>query len=580
MPGSNDGQFPVYRPGVALMGTVPETCREVLLAVADLFFIQYVEVDTLSDSRADRCIGVLAFHSYRTKSVWNDAGITEADMPTLVVGLNQYRPRGSGMNATEMQWEWDHIHARSFRISCDEDLFGPLKQSDIDEEDARELAAWKPRACIEPLITCGDRTIFGRTGRLYFTSVPLPGLSQPFELSTEFSNRRFMGLLPLFAFLRKCLGDQMFRPQRIGACCIIDDPNLRFTRYGFLRFGEAVERAEKLNFHMAIAMVPIDYGLAGKETVRLFDDKKNVLSGLIHGVNHLREELLVTPPGIQMENLLEKAIWCMNEFTTATNLPWSRAVVPPHEGVNASAVAAMGEKGFEALFVHPPYALHSIGIRHPLLTMFPSEHGFGELPIVDRLSLEYHYWKNNPGWINSFLFHAWLGKPIVPWTHHYMFKRGWDYFEDKIKFINNKINPEWMPIGRLLNNNFTISVRNDKLYVNLYSRNVLVNIPDNVSKIVISKIGIHEPARSSHLKVGDIDYTWDRISDNYVSASIPSPGPMEVEICTLPHPNVPKNRPRSSDYKAVFRRRLVEIRDRMRPYIDLGSNPKVYGPYE
>lgn len=104
---------------------------------------------------------------------------------------------------------------------------------------------------------------------------------------------------------------------------------------------------------MTIAMIPIDYGVAGREAVRLFDEKRNVLSGMIHGVNHLREELLVTPPGIPMENLLEKAIWCMNEFTTATNLPWSRAVVPPHEGVNPNAVAAMGEKGFEALLVPP-----------------------------------------------------------------------------------------------------------------------------------------------------------------------------------------------------------------------------------
>jgi hypothetical protein len=81
---------------------------------------------------------------------------------------------------------------------------------------------------------------------------------------------RFLALLPLVHFLREIGGSENWTPPSLRAAFILDDPNLHWPSYGFVKFDPLATSATDRRFHAAIAMVPFDGWFAHRRVVRLF----------------------------------------------------------------------------------------------------------------------------------------------------------------------------------------------------------------------------------------------------------------------------------------------------------------------
>ena len=71
---------------------------------------------------------------------------------------------------------------------------------------------------------------------------------------------RQLTAIALVQFLRKVSSPGDWRPPRLRAAFLFDDPNLRWRRYGFIDYERLVRHADEHDYHAAMAMIPIDAG--------------------------------------------------------------------------------------------------------------------------------------------------------------------------------------------------------------------------------------------------------------------------------------------------------------------------------
>src|SRR5208283_5127567 len=103
--------------------------------------------------------------------------------------------------------------------------------------------------------------------------------------------RRFLEMLPLLQWLREiCAGASPVGPP-LRACFIFDDPNLHWPRYGFVDYRQLAAQAEKENYHVSFATIPVDAWFTHSGTAGIFREHRSRLSLLIHGNNHTKREL-------------------------------------------------------------------------------------------------------------------------------------------------------------------------------------------------------------------------------------------------------------------------------------------------
>ena len=72
---------------------------------------------------------------------------------------------------------------------------------------------------------------------------------------------------------------------------LFDDPNLRWRSYGFINYGELLEHADAHGYHVAMAMIPLDAGRPNRAAAALFRERRDRLSLVFHGNDHIKGEL-------------------------------------------------------------------------------------------------------------------------------------------------------------------------------------------------------------------------------------------------------------------------------------------------
>ena len=126
----------------------------------------------------------------------------------------------------------------------------------------------------------------------HMVSVPPPCLQKGEFLFQYFNGRRFLGLLLLLNFLRQIVADVDWQSPSSRACFIFDDPSLYWTSYGFLNYRLLSEHARKYDYFASIATVPLDTWSISHEVAEIFRANGPRLSLVIHGNNHIPDELL------------------------------------------------------------------------------------------------------------------------------------------------------------------------------------------------------------------------------------------------------------------------------------------------
>jgi len=389
--------------------------------------------------------------------------------------------------------------------------------------------------------------------------LPLPPLTSNPSFFEYFYGDSFINLLPLVDFVRKVTGQNEWSAPSLPACFMFDDPNLHWGDYGFIRYGELVRHARQWRYHASFATIPIDGWFTNRGAAELLTANGDVLSLLVHGNDHLRNELAAYPSKERALASLAQALRRIDRMQTGAGCKISRVMAAPFGACTEESMDAMARLGFDAACISSgSLRLHneespwtaSLGLRK-------SEWVCG-LPIVPRF-------KMGKEAMGSILLSAYLDRPVVLMGHHEDVADGLDTLKFLAEFINGIQCAKWGDMAFVAHSNYLYRREGQMLRVQPYSRRVDVAIPNGVAQISIDSnaadgIGenvavsggagqngagcrqaIHSPIETGGAERLTLSFERADAVDPY---SVPSPG---------------------LNLWAFARRQLTEGRDRMRP---------------
>jgi hypothetical protein len=155
-------------------------------------------------------------------------------------------------------------------------------------------------------------------------------------------------MLPLLHFLRELIGPGGWQVAEPRATFIIDDPNFHHRTYGYLDFAKLIRHAEAHNYHATVATVPLDTWYFNRKVVALFRAHRQRISVMMHGVNHLADELAREYTQDEALALLAVGLRRIAGFEARSGLKVDRIMAAPHGAFKESMADPMVQLGFEA----------------------------------------------------------------------------------------------------------------------------------------------------------------------------------------------------------------------------------------
>jgi hypothetical protein len=399
-----------------------------------------------------------------------------------------------------------------------------------------------------------------RTDEMPSYSVPLAPeeLARDERLRDRLRPGRFLALLPLVHFLREIGRGESWTAPPLRAAFVLDDPNLHWPSYGFVRFAQLAEAAEESRFHAAIAMVPFDGWYAHPRVVRLFRQKPAALSLVMHGNNHEKRELALPLADAERSALIAQALRRVEAFEQRTAVPVARVMTPPHGACGEAMMQTMARSGIEALCISNPRPwLASPPPDRPLLAWAPADF-VGGLPLLPRYRLD------QPR--DDLVFRAFLDQPLILYGHHGDLAEGVEALARAAGEINSFGDVRWCSPGSIARSNVASRSRGDVLEVRLFARRVIVDVPAGIREIVAGPAAaeqfehdvlvLRDGFAASSTPVSGRPFEALAVAGpTRVELELASPSPIDVSL-------VPNPRRR---LWPVLRRVAVETRDRLVP---------------
>ncbi len=373
---------------------------------------------------------------------------------------------------------------------------------------------------------------------------------------------QFIGLLPLFHFLKCSL-------KRIGwcypeprACFMFDDPNMHWSSYGFISFPEIERRSRTANYHATFATVPLDGWYFHKRTAGLFRRNADRLSFLMHGNNHTYAELAQPRSASGHLALAAEALRRIECLETKSGVAISRTMAPPHGACSNAIMAAMLRVGIESAFISP----WSLRLWDDTRT-WPAELGLVPAEMVGDGFAVLPRFKLTPNCGTTATLSAFLGRPIVPVGHHHDLREGPELLDLVARDINRLPGISWSDSQRLSRSNFAQrSVDGGRaLEILPYSTRIELKPSNDITSITILA-----PAA---LCGGTESIVWQHVAESGQTEDFPCGSPfiirrgsaltlkLKILGSTLPESVVKPRLP----FKAPVRRILCELRDRCVP---------------
>jgi hypothetical protein len=445
---------------------------------------------------------------------------------------------------------------RAYSFASHEELW-PFSSLALHEERERQLCCARPTERVETLIHshCGAVVLrsSARGRPVYLSLVPLPRTADARLLKDLFQPDCFMGLLPLLVFARTALGEAGWRSRELSASFLVDDPNLRLRRYGFLSLEAILEAAGEEDLHLSIAMVPLDYRKTGRRAATLMRDNPDVLSLVYHGVDHRKSEFEsdIDLPGAQAA--LRQAIARMERHRERTGVEHASVMTFPHGDCSDTWLTAMRNVGFDAALASRalPFA-HETGLDNPLYELLPAELTFAGFPVVNRFKCESAK--------EHLLFQAWLGKPLIIYTHHEYFSDGLEQCLGLARFLNTHVQPTWRDIGSLLADNYQQRSAGGGTEVRVFSNRVAIGA--DLAGAALLKLST---ARADErCLVGGVPAAITRLAGGAAILEI-DPGAGGAEIRFTARPSEEHVAVRRMSVRSRVRRTATELRDQCAP---------------
>jgi hypothetical protein len=290
---------------------------------------------------------------------------------------------------------------------------------------------------------------------------------------------RFLGLLPLVHFLRQVTAKAAWVEPPLRAAFIVDDPNLRSTSYGYVRFSELIQNAIRNGYHVVLASVPLDYGFAHPRTTGIFREHASLVSMAIHGNNHEHLELLRADSGPRARAIAAQALRRTAAFEKRAGLPVARVMCPPHEVCSEPMLDALFRLGFEG--VTTARLLRAAkGKASParlLAEWDPAQFVAGGLPILGRRTFA------RP--LDDIVLRAYLNQPLLLFGHHHDLADGFARLETAAARVNALGSVHWGSLTDICRTNFATRRETSTLRIRLYARRIAVDIPADVDQLTV-----------------------------------------------------------------------------------------------
>lgn len=329
-------------------------------------------------------------------------------------------------------------------------------------------------------------------GSVHRVALPLPELGPRDRLKDHLAAGRFLPLLALVHVLREATSGTAWTPPPPRAAFILDDPNLHWPTYGYLRYPDLGAHAARHDYHVAVAMLPLDASFAHPRTVAVLR-RHPQLSLLVHGNNHVKRELDRARPD---ESLLvaAQALRRVAAFERRHRVAVSRVMVPPHDDYLGAGPAGAGathgscseemmralvRTGFEAVCYQGPSGM---GAAWPLVGWLPADVHLGDgLPGLHRVPF------GCP--VDELVLRAFLGQALVLFGHHTDLRENLDVLARAAEQVREVGAVEWTSLADIARSRVSTRVEGDVLHVRSYSRRARVTVPEGVAHLSVELAG-------------------------------------------------------------------------------------------
>jgi hypothetical protein len=468
-----------------------DPAQERLLAALELVFPVRFERGEASD--LDRVDGLLVIGPGRVAEI-PMAEISTAEIPTGIPRLvlpasaprRGSRAHGGGADASDADASGMSGEIASVRLSSDSALARPLRGRAIPES---AIAGEPTHAPARGTVLAGVESrpvwwqIDAAGAPLSVSAYPLAGLRAGETLRDHLRAGRFMGLLPLVHFLGQVLADRAWRLPPPRAAFIVDDPNLHWPSYGFLKYGELAAHAVRHGYHVGFATVPLDGWLINPRVSTLLAQNTSVLSLLLHGNDHVARELGRLDTDAAALPAIAQALRRIAALERRSGMTVERVMAPPHGACSEAALRAMFRLGIEAACSTQPHPWrYPSPPATPLAGWHPAEMVAGGLPVLPRYPL------GAP--TEDLVLRALLGQPLIVYGHHDDFAQGLDILAQTASEINALGDVRWGPLGQIARASFATRQTGETLLVRMHARRIAVDVPAGVRAL---RVLVQEP---------------------------------------------------------------------------------------
>ena len=419
---------------------------------------------------------------------------------------------------------------------------------------------------LESLAKVGDQTVWGieQLGNQEYhrVGVDVPVFTEKDFFHNHFRELRWFAMVPLLHFVRQLLGPDGWPAPERRASFIIDDPNLHHRSYGYIDFEKLANHASAHNYHATIATVPLDAWYFDRKVVDLFQTHKKHISLMMHGVNHVADELARSYDEQDALSLLATGLRRIADLESRSGVAVARVMAAPHGAFGEFVADLMARLGYEGACV-------SIGslLRWNPEKLWPPDLGFSIAQALGRLSFPVFHRIGISE--TDIRLKSFLGHPVIVATHHQDCVSNFARLASMANTVNSIDSVRWMGIEEISRTNFVSKIQNGTLHIWPYSRRLAVPISPEITEV--------EVCRSPYCGGFTIDLRNVRRDGAEATVlNVPARYWFSNNVLEIFFP--PSN---AVDYRQVenksagmwpiVRRLLTEARDRTQPILSLAS---------
>jgi hypothetical protein len=397
-----------------------------------------------------------------------------------------------------------------------------------------------------------------RTDRVAVGPVELePGES----LRDQLRDGRYLELLPMFEFLRELTGYQQ-RDDHFRATFIIDDPNLHWRSYGFVRFDALAAHAEAHGYHVTFATVPLDCWFAWPGAVRTFRAGANAVSLTSHGAYHGYAELAARQPDDAATRLFDDATARMNRFTRRWGVPIGRVMVPPHHASALSVHRPLLSAGFQALCTRLGWWADWPEAHRAIAGIATADISPAGLPVFARHPINQGFlWDNT-------LISAYLDQPLVVYGHAEDLAQGYDVLGEIAAWIRQTGPTRWLSLADVARTNLLghLDAESGTFHLRLLARRGVAIAPAGACALSVE--GPESADDVGWVTCAGAAFPVHAILGGWRAEHLPCEGGDTVDVVVgRERSGRAAQRPGIAPVRAYVRRAAAEARDRLRPAV-------------